>query len=205
MKELKLNWEFLYLLEKAKINELKEFYKKNNYEIIQGQNEYDLIVREKKTEKIIVFEIKSYIKQKKEIEKLRVKKENALKQFPGCSFKLVIVRFPEEKEINVKGLDKILLNLINNEYKSELFRILSFDSIYEVNEISINSIELNKDDVLISGYASLYLLHKLADVFNENISFLSGAIPFDFTISMDRNLEEIKAQGVNLDLSEFIF
>lgn len=191
----------------AAIEETERGYKDRGYSTERekkiGKLQADLIAR--KGKELIVFEFKSdkWTNDRKQI-------ASQLRNYvarEGGRFKLVFVSPPEENKIDIEDLDSILLAEIEDRIgETEVSTIATHVTAEEVEESKISDIFISKENIKLEGegFASFSLQYgSSSDMQKGDGASMAESFPFYFEITLDHNLQVIKVDSLEIDVSDF--
>lgn len=138
-------------------------------------NLVDLMAIKDENKFIYEFKTRPIIgKERERIEKLSKKAKEE-----GFRFRVVVIPIPKKKNIEVEGIEDTILNEFINNIPDELDCLSSHTIINEVEDISINSIELKTGDhIFIDGTGTVSVDLEYG---NEEDDTFSSSFPFKFS------------------------
>ena len=177
----------------AKISELKDFYRKKNYQVIKEPKVenmvFDLLV--KKGDRQIIFEVKT-------TPLTTTAKENILRQQKlakekGLDFRLVTVSIPKSPSIDIEWLYEELLYNELTTIPGELDHLATHFSVDDV-EFEYQSIHISNSqaEVEVSGVLYLGLQYgSISDVENDMGEVLWDSLDFSASLLLDMSHSKI--------------
>jgi len=177
----------------AKISELKDFYRKKNYQVIKEHKVenmvFDLLV--KKGDRQIIFEVKT-------TPLTTTAKENILRQQKlakekGLDFRLVTVSIPKSPSIDIEWLYEELLYNELTTIPGELDHLATHVSVDDI-EFEYQSIHISNSqaEVEVSGVLYLELRYgSNSDVENDMGEVLWDSLDFSASLLLDMSHSKI--------------
>lgn len=201
-----MNESYKYeVAERVAIEQLKEKYERDNYTVISDYKIGDCMVDlyAEKGDLKFAFEFKARINHinRKHLEKVR----NAAKEM-GIHFRVIIVQPPMEKKIEIEGFETSLEDYFRLSMPSDLDELSTHTMIEEVEEVSIDNIEIKRGGLLLVKGKSEVLVELNYGSEQDNISSYYN-VPFTFQgIWIFDNKGQIKVktlQSCIFDTSDF--
>ena len=192
---------------RAAVDQLCEQYKRRGYKVTVeervGDYRVDMVARKDNT--IIFFEVKTGDVRAET--KTRIKQQASFlkEKYPGSKFFLIAVRYPEEDTIVIDNIEEIVYDyLVGSGIPSDLDELSTHTTIEDVESISVNSIEISNDNILIEceGRIGVQL------DYDNRESDTSFCMSFPFTMKGELKYNDGKFQMVDMeefeaDTSEF--
>jgi len=189
----------------AAIADLASKYAAQGYEVKKdakiGNHEADLVL--KKGDELIVVEVKSGNWPKEKIEQVQSIRNEVVHRLGG-KFSLVLVSPPQEKSIEIEGIDTILFNLLSEDI-GDLDELSTHTTVEDVSDVVINSISIKKNRMQVRGSAVVSAdlnWGSSSDAENGDGSSTSESFPLDFDVVLDGNLEVVE-DILNIDTSSY--
>jgi Predicted pPIWI-associating nuclease len=128
----------------------------------------------------------------------------ALAAEKGYVFKLVVVAPPKRTMVEVKGLESALSSfLTHGALPNELDSLASAVFIEDVSDVDISEIEVGKDEIVVAGNGIVGVrLEYGGGEENDGVSS-EDAFPFSFRVTLNRDLEVVTAEDVEVDTASF--
>lgn len=167
-----------------------------------GDYQFDLSAR--KDDELIVIELKGGAwdaDRSRQALALR----NYVVQELGGKFEIFFVTPPGEVDVEVQGINQILLQILWDDPGS-LQDLATHVQINEVDGIEIESMHVSENQVRISGAAMVYIdlqYGSNSDNKKDMGAHSSDSYPFSFSISLDASLNIIGVESVEIDTSSF--
>lgn len=136
----------------AAVDQLGNLYKKRGYEVTVeeriGNYRVDMVAR--KGDSILFFEVKTDDVRAKTKARIREEGKYLKEKYPNSKFLLVAVRYPDEDTIVIENIENILYDfLVGNGIPSDLDELSTHTVIENIEDVSINSVEITKDSISI--------------------------------------------------------
>lgn len=192
---------------RAAVDQLCEQYKRRGYKVTVeervGDYRVDLVARKDNT--IIFFEVKTGDVRAETKSRIKQQASFLKEKYPGSKFFLIAVRYPEEDTIVIDNIEEIVYDyLVGSGIPSDLDELSTHTTIEDVESISINSIEISNDNILIEceGRIGVQL------DYDNRESDTSFHMSFPFTMKGELKYNDGKFQMVDMeefeaDTSEF--
>jgi hypothetical protein len=188
----------------AAVEELTTKYAKQGYEVQRdakiGSYPADLLM--KKGEELVVFEVKAgdwSIEKTKQVQTVR----NEVVHHLGGRFNLVLASLPQEKLIEVEGIEAILLDALHND-PQELRKLAEYTAIEEVSEVVITAVTIEKNHIRAEGLGTVSVkFHWEPNSANrpESDATTVESFPFEFEILLGGDLRIIEVSRLKIDLT----
>jgi len=188
----------------AAVEELTTKYAKQGYEVQRdakiGSYPADLLM--KKGEELVVFEVKAgdwSIEKTKQVQTVR----NEVVHHLGGKFNLVLVSPPQEKLIELEGIEAILLETLHND-PQELRNLAEYTAIEDVSEVVITAVTIEKNHIRAEGLGTIsvkFCWESNADNRPEGDTPTVESFPFEFEILLGGDLHVIKVSRLKIDLT----
>lgn len=192
---------------RAAVDQLSAQFKRRGYKVTVeeriGDFRVDMVAR--KDDTIIFFEVKTGDVRAET--KARIKQQaNYLKEtYPGCKFFLIAVRYPDEDTIVIDNIEELVYDyFVSSGIPSDLDELSTHTSIEDVESVSVNSIEITNESILIEceGRVGVQL------DYDNRESDASFYMSFPFTMKgeleyNDGKLEMVDMTEFEADTSEF--
>lgn len=188
----------------AAVDELANKYLMQGYEVDReasiGPYRADLLV--KKGDELVVFEVKSgdwSTEKTKQVQKIRHEVVHRL----GGKFNLVLAAPPQEKTIEVEGIETILLDRLRYDPQG-LSNLATTTTIENVSDIVITAVAIEKNYIRVEGSgtvtATLHWATNAQQGATDQITTTEG-FPFEFRALLDGNLQIIDVVYLKIDTS----
>ena len=165
--------------EYSAILELSQEYEKKGFAVFRNHKIGDFCVDlyAEKNDVKYIFEFKSrpiVVSEQKYIEKLR-----EYSKAHDILFRIVMVPVPRQKSINVESFEICIEDYFREDMPDALDQLSSDTGIIEIDELSINTIDIqSKDSIKISGEANAFVDLRYDD---EDGHVTTESFPFMFT------------------------
>ena len=187
----------------AAVEELTTKYAKQGYEVQRdakiGLYPADLLM--KKGEEIVVFEVKAgdwSIEKTKQVQTVR----NEVVHHLGGKFNLVLASPPQEKLIEVEGIEAILLEALHND-PQELRKLSEYIAMEDVSEVLITEVAIEKNHIRAEGLGTVsvkFCWESNADNRSEGNATTVESFPFEFEILLGGDLHVIEVSRLKVDI-----
>jgi len=193
-------------LKHAAIEQLKDDYLRKGYKNIENtfNKNYDVDLILQKDKDIIVFEIKSEgWNQKKQIS--IVKRRNFFVNQVGASFRIVLVKIPDQPDIVVEDIESILEIRLTEKFIDRFSEMATHHWSDEISDVYYSSIEINKDYIHVIGSG----INTLGLQYGSDGDFKRGdgvrwykSFTFNFDIVLDGSLKLIDEKNLSINDGE---
>lgn len=190
----------------AAIEELAETYAAQGYDIQRGAQignyPADLLI--KKGEELVVFAVKSDDWSKEKIKEVQNVRHEVVHQLGG-KFNLILASPPQEKVIEVTGIEDILLSALQND-PQELSELAMHTTIEGVSDAMITSVRIEKNRIHAegSGVVSVEIQWgSNGDNHSDRRIAATDNFPFQFKLLFDGNLNILATPAIEVDVSSF--
>lgn len=206
MKPLKNYLQARY--EKAAIDQIADDYKEKGYsikkDVIVGPYRVDLVAH--KDNETIYIEVKS--RELSSSSKRRIKEmTDYFKSVPNAKFIVAISRYPEQKKIEFDELESILFDYFTVEFPSELDALSTHTRMDSVCDVTINSIEVGRGEIVVSCNGSVSVsLQYGSDSEQEDDELFVMSFPFEFEGTLkyeDDSYQIIDCKTLEVDTDAF--
>lgn len=206
MKPLKNYLQARY--EKAAIDQIADDYKEKGYsikkDVIVGPYRVDLVAH--KDNETIYIEVKS--RELSSSSKRRIKEmTDYFKSVPNAKFIVAISRYPEQKKIEFDELESILFDYFTVEFPSELDALSTHTRMDSVCDVTINSIEVGRGEIVVSCNGSVSVsLQYGSDSEQEDDELFVMSFPFEFEGTLkyeDDSYQIIDCRTLEVDTDAF--
>lgn len=191
----------------AAVDQLCEQYKRRGYKVTVeervGDYRVDMVARKDNT--IIFFEVKTGDVRAETKSRIKQQASFLKEKYPGSKFFLIAVRYPEEDTIVIDNIEEIVYDyLVGSGIPSDLDELSTHTTIEDVESISINSIEISNDNILIECEGRICVQLD----YDNRESDTSFYMSFPFTMKgeleyNDGKLEMVDMTEFEADTSEF--
>lgn len=185
-------------LERAKVEELAEEYRRRGYDVEEGRD-FDLTARNDRES--IAFEVRaraSLARAAKHIAKLR----GDARAKGYSDFRLVVVSPPEERLIEVQGLAAELMKKAFAPIPAELDELSRATTIETVSDLDVGSIKMTPEEVRIAGEGLVEVALEGHGEVTDSVD-LSAEFPFAFEVVLDPQLRIQEVVRLDVDTSSF--
>jgi len=202
-------------VEYLKLKEVASQLRAEGYNVIESptgtDKGFDLVAT--KDGKKLAIEVKVSSQLQESAESIKALRKRALEQRYD-EFRLILVSPPHEIPVKIDSLDKELSNQMKEEsYKNYLKHPGDsyFDNyeLEKVSDIEIDSVSIAVEGIRIQGNGVVSVIEKLPE---GSLSQISGAVnisrwandlPFQFDVTLDRELKISSVNGIEIDNSSF--
>lgn len=188
----------------AAVEELTTKYAKQGYEVQRdariGLYPADLLM--KKGEELVVFAVKAgdwSIEKTKQVQTVR----NEVVHHLGGKFNLVLASPPQEKLIEVEGIETILLEALLND-PQELRKLATDTTVEDVSEVVITAVTIEKNHIRAEGLGTVsvkFCWESNADNRPEGNAATVESFPFEFEILLGGDLRIMEVSRLKIDLT----
>jgi len=188
----------------AAVDELANKYATQGYEVQRdaqiGPYPADLLVR--KGDELVVFEVKSGDWSKEKIKQVQTVRNEVIHRLGG-RFNLVFASPPQEKSIEVEGIETILVDRLRHD-PQELRELATTSTIENVSDIVVTAVSIEKNYIRAEGLGTVSVTFRwrsTAENGSESSVTTAESFPFEFTILLDGNLQVIEVTHLKIDVS----
>ena len=133
---------------RAAVDQLCAQYNKRGYKVTVeeriGDYRVDMVAR--KDDSIIFFEVKTGDVRAETKARIKQQASYLKETYPGCKFFLIAVRYPDEDTIVIDNIEELVYDyLVSSGIPSDLDELSTHTSIEDVESVSVNSIEINRE------------------------------------------------------------
>jgi Holliday junction resolvase len=183
--EIKEKYLGKYMHEIA-IDQIADEYLQKGYEITKEENlgdfRADLIAR--KGDEQIVIEVKTgklSSLRKQELAGLA----NYVRSKNGYKFLVAVATPPQNKKIDIEGLEQMITNYIHSDLPSELDELSTHTRLDEVTDVNIDKIQISENSFFIEGEGVISVeLQFGSDVDQDNSNGFKSYDNFPFKFAM---------------------
>ncbi|MEM6845519.1 MAG: hypothetical protein AAF632_25115 [Bacteroidota bacterium] len=190
--------------ERTALEEVAEKYRNEGYEVtLESQiGEFWVDMMVKKGNEVILIEAINFRESLRQNEdrKRRMKQlRKAAKEIPGAKTRLVLIAPPENKRIQIEGIEKKLTEYFTRNFPSELSNLASRVRMGNVTDIEIQTLETSSEGMRITGYASISVD---LDYESERVEMYES-FPVEFDITLNSSQEVEKASKFLIDTAAY--
>lgn len=189
-------------LEAVRIEELADILKSTGYEVSaasQPDEGFDLIAS--RGPERIAIEVKARSALRSSIHTIEELRKRAADQ-GFTEFRLVVVNPPRSVEVEVEGLDQILLTHLLTALPPDLDEISS-QTVEGVSNIEIARMYVSSGGFRVSGNATVDVqMNYDGGAARDGLTF-SSEFPLDFDVSLDKELHLTSIDEFKVDTSSF--
>jgi hypothetical protein len=196
-------------LEAAKIEELTAQLRDEGYRVTvhpSGEDQgYDLVA-EKDNRKVAVG-VKSNARLRKSAETIKALRRRAIERGYD-DFRLVVVSPPHETDVHIEGLDKKLLEHLNESPPDALKNVPQSPCIESVRELEIDSISVTAEGTRVTGNGVVRVWERpndgvyITNIPRNTLQWVTG-LPFSFDIKLDNELRITDVYKIDVDTSSW--
>jgi len=187
--------------EQAAIEQTARNYLDKGYSVTKQVRIADmqaLLVAQKNND-VIFFDFKSG-----EWDKARANQALKLRNYvahkKAGKFKLVLVNTPEEKEIQIEGLEDVIYNICLEKAMPELRHKVTQATLDKISDIEIHHSQVREKEIEVKGSAIAHF--QTGFINGENLPYQESFLAtFYLTLSHDLNLKTL--YEFNIDMSSF--
>jgi hypothetical protein len=188
----------------AAIDELVDKYATQGYDVQKdgqiGNYPADLVL--KRGNELVVIEVKSgdwNPEKTRQVQKIR----NEVVHQLGGKFNLVLVSPPQEKSIEIEGIEDALLEAFATN-RGELDKLSPHTTIETISDVIMTAVSVEKNRVHAKGSGVVSVeLNWEADTEKDEVVSSSDSYPFEFEILLDENLKIVEIVTLTIDISSF--
>jgi len=124
-------------------------------------------------------------------------------------FRLVVVSPPPETHAHIEGLDKKLLEHLNQSPPETLMKVLKSPSIESVRELEIDSISVTAEGTRVTGNGVVRVWERpnlgvyVTNIPRSTLQWVTG-LPFSFDIKLDNELRITDVYRIDVDTSQLV-
>jgi hypothetical protein len=188
------HWEAAAAEQLAKDLERKG-YKVSQHERI-GDHVADVVAR--RGDEVTVYEVKAPPWDERQADEFVELRDWAVRSL-NARFKLIIVTPPHEVAAEIAGLDRILLDRLNNPLPEELDLLSSCTEVDDVSDLEIGSIVVKPPEIHVEGNAIAHVTLQWGrgdDAAEDRESF-----PFTFALNLDTQGRLLNVEELAVDTS----
>lgn len=197
----------LQWVEQAKIDELQAEWERKGYQMFRnapvGEFTADLVAM--RGDQLVVFEVKSAESLRK-VRPSVVQLADYIQRIPNATFRLVVANPPKSKSIQIPELERALLDYLIENHPAEVDALSTHTQVDSVDDLEIHDVEIRRDSVAASGTAviSIGLVYGSdSDRGDEGESIQHHSFPFEFELTLDRDLKVLDVQSIRVDTSSW--
>lgn len=189
-------------LEAAKVEELVGQLHGQGYAVLdrpeRKNSAYDIVAS--RGGRKIAIAVKARSALRADAERLNELRQQAQAQ-GYAEFRLVVVNPPRERTVEIDGLDNALRHYLSDNFPDELDSLSSQTSLDDISEIDISSLLVTPSQILVAGTGIIEVTLEYGGK-SDGLSF-ETSFPFDFGVTLDRELNVIEADELAIDTSSF--
>lgn len=197
-------------LEYLKIKEVASQFRADGYSVTEYpagiDDGFDIVAI--KDGKKLAIEVKVSSQLQRSAESIKALRKRALDQGYD-EFRLVLVSPPHEVSVSVDGLDKEILNQIKVNKANDLEHLANSYEWEKVSNIEIDSVSITAECIRIHGNSVVTAGEKIPEGSPSKISVpVSIArwiidFPFEFDVTLDRELKISRVHRIDIDKSSY--
>lgn len=194
------------VFEEAAIEQTAEDYLQQGYSVEReakiGRLRADLVAR--KDDKVIVFEFKSGRWDAKKTRAATRIRNYVAHELAG-EFRLVLVNLPQEREIFIEGIERILYGILCED-TSQVDILATHVTLGEVSDVDISGVNIDEERIGVIGSGSVsYELQygSDSDMRRGDGVRSSESFPFTFHLYLNHDLSVGEAEEIEVDTSRF--
>lgn len=173
-------------IHELKVLEMIENLRNQGYQVFQnhkvGNFEFDIMAVSNHN-KTLYIEVRSGNLPKEQQQHI-TKMAEYVKSIPNSRFELVVANPPRTKDIEITGLETMLYDYIINEPSIDLYDLTYRTLIEGVCDVEIDNVQINKEEIIVSGSATVEVIHDLGEGDEIDDSF-----PLNFSVTLNHELE----------------
>jgi hypothetical protein len=191
-------------LEAAKLDEIARELEREGYGVVrsfpEGDVVYDLVAT--RGDRKVAVEVKARSALRESAESIRQLRERA-RAHGYDEFRLVVVSPPRERQVEIAGLDDVLLRYMVDNVPAELDGLSSHTYLDAVSDIDVSSIEVTADGIRVVGTGIVEVTLEYGGGESRDGVSWEADFPFDFDVLLNHELEITEVHHLVCDTSSF--
>lgn len=191
----------------AAIEETAKTYAAQGYEVTRdaplGDMKADLVVRKGNELIVMEFKLGNWSAQRSNtVRRLR----NEVVHRLGGRFNLVVVTPPQEKAIEIAGIEAILSQVLR-DYGAKPDWLSILMQVENVSDVTLTAVTIDQNQLHVQGTGVAWVKLQQdvnADGGNSEVATLRDSFPFDFTIILDKDLHVIEVEQLEIESLSYV-
>lgn len=194
-------------LHEAALLETIEQYIRRGYQVSKnvnfGKSEVDLLVTNDKEKIYFEFKVGNGFNNKAKQQLTQLKK---LAQQEGAEFRIVYVKPPLNKGIEVDDIESALFDFWIKDTPSEITELSTHSTVIDVSSVDISNIRVKPNEIEVSGSCSILVGLQFgsgSDLENGDGLIDKESFLTSFALKLDNNLQVIEVDYIKVDTSHW--